>query len=93
MNTENIYPMSPAPVRRIVPGEQVIKTKCLKCGNEIKIAVEGLTRAQVEAAIEQFDHNTGECPGGYHIELSGWRRMWDLDRAVAEYYDGKETQP
>lgn len=84
--------MSPAPVRRISPGEEVITSHCLKCGNEIKIAVTGLTRAQVESAVAKLDTQCGECPGGYHVEFSGWRRMWDLDKAIAEHYAAKEAQ-
>lgn len=86
-------PMSPAPVRRIVPGEAVIVSKCLKCGNEIKLAIEGLTREQVETAVARIDHQIGECPGGFHVELGGWRRTWDLDRAIAEYYAAQEIKP
>ena len=90
--TEQPWPMSPAPMRRIAPGEELIRSHCLKCGNEIKIAVAGLTREQVESAVATLDHQTGECPGGFHFELGGWRRMWDLDKAIAEHYAAKEAQ-
>jgi hypothetical protein len=73
-------------VRRITPGEEVIVSRCRKCGNEIKLAVDGLTRAQVEERIKLLDCQVGECPGGFHVELGGWRRLWDLDQAVAEHY-------
>ena len=84
--------MSPAPVRRIAPGEEVITSHCLKCGNEIKLAITGLTREQVESAVAKLDCQVGECPGAFHVELGGWRRMWDLDKAIAEHYAAKEAQ-
>lgn len=84
--------MSPAPTRRIAPGEEVITSRCLKCGNEIKLAITGLTREEVEDLVSKLDFVPGECPGGYHVELSGWRRLWDLDKAIAEHYAAKEAQ-
>lgn len=84
---ERVYLMAPAPCYRITPGEPVITTKCSKCGNTIKLAVKGLTREQVETAIAKLDHSPGECPGGYHVELSGWRRLWNLDEAVEAYFN------
>lgn len=88
--TDSAFP--PAPVSRMRPGETIIVSKCLKCGNEIKLAIGSMTREQVERAVDAMDGNSGECPGGYHVELSGWRRMWDLDRAISEHFAAREAQ-
>ena len=83
--------LSPCPVRKVEPNEEMIISHCIKCGNEIRLAVNGLTREKVEEAVSFFDHNIGECPGGYHVEMGGWRRMWDLDRAIAEHFNERKT--
>lgn len=86
-------PMSPAPVRRLEPTDtNVLTTHCKKCGNEIRLCLGELTREQATAALDRLDLQTGECPGGFHVEFGGWSVMWDLRRAVAEHYDAKEKQ-
>lgn len=83
--------IAPCPIKRLDPAVQseIIVSKCLKCGNEIRVDVTGMTREHVEAAIDKLDGQMGECPGGFHVELSGWRRIWDLDKAVEKHFGSR----
>ena len=59
--------------------------KCQKCGEAITVKFGNLTRAEAEAKIAELDHTPMSCPG-YHVELGGWRRLWNLDAALEAVY-------
>jgi hypothetical protein len=35
--------------------------------------------------VADIDGVPMECPGGYHVELGGWRKLWNLDDMIAAY--------
>ena len=68
----------------------VIKTTCLKCGQEQRINFGNLGFADALAALNKIDV-PGECPGGYHVELSGWSTIWQFGAALVLVY-GAEAE-
>jgi len=71
----------------------VVKTQCKKCGVTIKLDFDNMTKEQALAIAEQLDHTPRECPG-QHVELSGFRQMWQIDDAIHRAYDlGESEEP
>lgn len=68
----------------------LIKTTCLKCGQEQRIDFGELSLLDAMEAINKLD-TPGECPGGYHVELSGWPMLWQLGSALVLVY-GTEAE-
>ena len=58
-----------------------IETTCTKCGARIMLDFADMTKAQALAVAERIDNTPREC-AGQHVELSGWRKMWQLDGAI-----------
>ena len=50
-------------------------TKCLKCGTEQKIRLGNIPLTEARQAVAR------ECPGGYHVEIGGWRYYWNVVEA------------
>ena len=73
----------PVPVEVIGPGE--VRTHCQKCGDPIILKFGDMTREEAEAVVKQVDIIPQSCPG-YHVELSGWRRLWQMDEAIDALY-------
>jgi hypothetical protein len=74
----------------LLEGGRSVRIACRKCGERIRIEFGDLTRAEAVELVDNLDRQPRECPG-YHVELSGWRRLWRLDDAVAAVY-GEEDQ-
>jgi hypothetical protein len=73
----------------------VIRTKCKKCGVAIRLDLGELTKDEALAAVAKMDGVPRECPG-QHVELGGWRELYDLDDAIHRAYDlgeGEEAEP
>ena len=70
-------------------GDGKARTTCAKCGTIITIDFGGLDRTEAARLIREMDRIPRECPG-YHVELSGWRRLWHLDECLEAVY-GKEV--
>jgi len=73
----------PVPVEVLGPGK--VRTHCQKCGEAIVLEFGDMTREEAEAVVKQVDDGPRECPG-YHVELTGWRRLWQMDEAIKALY-------
>ena len=78
MSTETLEPIE-------VLDEQRVRVKCRKCNTPITLDFGGMTRSEAEAVVNTLDRTPRECPG-YHVELSGWRRLWRMDEALDAIY-------
>jgi hypothetical protein len=63
----------------------VVRTTCLKCGTPQLINFGSLPLAEAIKALDAFDQ-PGECPRGFHIELSGWSVLWQFGSALVLVY-------
>lgn len=73
----------------------VIRTQCKKCGATIRLDFGDLTKDKALAAADKMDMMPRECPG-MHVELGGWKTLYDLDNAIHRAYDlgeGEEPEP
>ena len=73
----------------------IVKTQCKKCGAVIRLDFGTMTKEQAVAAVDKMDQTPRECPG-QHVELSGWRALYDLENAIHRAYDlgeGEESLP
>lgn len=73
----------------------LIRTHCKKCGATIKLDFGDLTKEEALAAAEKMDMTPRECPG-MHVELGGWKTLYDLDEAIHRAYDlgeGEKPEP
>jgi len=68
----------------------VVKTKCSKCGVTINLDFGTLTREEAAEVAKRMDETPRECPGG-HVELCGFRRLWNMDDAIHRAYDPQQT--
>ena len=67
------------------PGE--VRTTCLKCRERVKVQFGDLSEDAARAAVAKIDRTPMECPG-FHVELSGWRGLWQLDKCIEAVYGG-----
>jgi hypothetical protein len=74
-------------VELLEPG--VVRVKCRKCHELIRLEFGNLTRAEAEEALRKIDVPR-ECPG-FHVELSGWRHYWRLPEALEAMYGPKQA--
>lgn len=58
-----------------------VRTKCRKCGESITLEFGDATREEALKVAANIDRQPMECPG-YHVELTGWRRLWRIDEAI-----------
>ncbi len=65
-------------VELLEPG--VVRVKCRKCHELIRLEFGNLSRSEAEDALRKIDVPR-ECPG-FHVELSGWRYLWHFDEAL-----------
>ncbi|HXJ58770.1 MAG TPA: hypothetical protein VNU68_19095 [Verrucomicrobiae bacterium] len=63
----------------------IATTKCRKCGETIRIDFGNLTRDQAEKKLDELAHTPMECPG-FHVELGGWRILWNFEELLAQAY-------
>ena len=84
----NIGPYPATHISELNP-DCIETTTCLKCGETIRISFDGkcklLSQEEALARIESLDNTPAECPG-YHVELGGWRKMWQLDAALERHF-------
>jgi hypothetical protein len=69
-------------VELIAPGR--VRVKCAKCHELIVLEFGDLTRIEAECALHMIDVPR-ECPG-FHVELSGWDRLWHFKEALELVY-------
>ena len=69
----------------------IVRTTCLKCGQEQRINFGQVTFAEALAALNKIDV-PGECPGGFHVELSGWSTLWQFGAALVLVYGAEAEQ-
>lgn len=60
-------------------------TKCLKCGTEQQIRIGNIPLTEARQAVDTISRTPRECPGGYHVEVGGWRYYWNLDLMLERY--------
>lgn len=60
----------------------VAAVRCRKCGETIKLDFGNLGYNEALEAVDRMDCQPGECPG-FHVELAGWRKLWQMDLALA----------
>lgn len=61
-------------------------TVCCACGTTQKIQLGfDLTLDDAREAVARIDGIPAECPGGWHVEMTGWRRFWSLDLMLTAY--------
>jgi len=73
----------------------VVRTQCKKCGVTIKLDFHNMTKEEALTVAEKLDCTPRECPG-QHVELSGFREMWQIDEAIHRAYDlgeGENPEP
>lgn len=64
----------------------MIRTQCKKCGTILKLDFGELTKEEALVVAEKMDMTPRECPG-MHVELGGWKNLYDLDDAIHRAYD------
>jgi hypothetical protein len=69
--------------------DRKIETTCIECNTTITIDFTGLDYSQAKKAIQQIDKEARECPG-FHVEIGGWKRLWQLEDAVERAYTAEE---
>lgn len=67
-----------------------VEVTCTICNTTIPIDFGGLDKEQALEAIAKIDNGPRECPG-YHVELSGFRKWWQLDEAVEFYFQPEHS--
>lgn len=68
-----------------------LKTTCLKCNSEITLDFGDADYSQAKKDIEKLDRRSMECPG-WHVEFNGWKKYWQLEKAVEEGYTQEEKE-
>ena len=63
----------------------VWSTECRKCGTRQQIRIGQVSLTLARQAVSQINHTPRECPGGFHVELSGWSLLWSLDLMLDRY--------
>lgn len=64
---------------------RTIKTSCVECGSEVVLGFGDLSFEQALKHIKNLDKIILECPG-FHVEIGGWRKRWQLDQALEKAY-------
>lgn len=72
--------------------ERLIETKCEKCGNTVTIDLENATFDEAMKWAAEIDKKAMSCPSGYHVEVSGWRKWWNLDKIIAKSFTADEKK-
>lgn len=70
---------------------RLIKTVCSECSTELTLDFGDATFKEALEMIEKMDHVSRECPG-FHVEIGGWRKLWNLDEAVNRAYTEEEKE-
>lgn len=70
---------------------KLIKTTCNACHTEITLDFGNASYEEAHKLIEQMDKSNRECPG-FHVEFGGWRKRWNLDKALDEAYSDEEKK-
>ncbi|MDQ0896386.1 MULTISPECIES: hypothetical protein [unclassified Paenibacillus] len=72
--------------------ERLIETTCEKCGNPVTIDLENATFDEAMKWAAEIDKKAMSCPSGYHVEVSGWRRWWNLDKIIPKAFTADEIK-
>jgi len=78
------------PAVEVLDGQRV-RTHCLKCGEAIVLDFGGLSRQKALEKVAEMNVIPRECPG-FHVELTGWRRLWQMDEAIEALYGKEENR-
>ncbi len=73
-------------------GKRAARVRCRKCQTPVVIAIGELTRPQVIEAFNRLDTQPMECPG-FHVELSGWRQLWEFEAVLAALFPPPPPAP
>ncbi|GAK41975.1 hypothetical protein TCA2_4467 [Paenibacillus sp. TCA20] len=65
-------------------GRQV-KTTCLKCNETVTIDFGNSNYSEALKLADQLDKTPMEC-SGYHVEVGGWKKYWQLNQIIEELY-------
>jgi len=68
-----------------------VRVLCRDCGTAITLQFGDLDRAAAEKVCQELDRGPRHCPG-FHVELSGFRRLWRLDEALEAVYGPKGAE-
>ena len=74
------------PAVEVLDGNRV-RVKCRKCGTPVTLDFGDMTREQALEVAAKIDRMPQECPG-FHVELTGWRKLWCMDEAIDALYGG-----
>ncbi|WDI05197.1 hypothetical protein PUW25_25650 (plasmid) [Paenibacillus urinalis] len=66
-----------------------IKTTCLKCNETVTLDFGDANYSQALKMAEKLDRRAMECPG-FHVEIGGWNKYWQLNRIIEEAYTEEE---
>jgi hypothetical protein len=69
--------------------ERKVQTTCLECGKTITLDFGDLDYAEAKQWIEKMDSTPRECPG-FHVEIGGWKRLWQLEDSLERAYTDEE---
>ncbi|CDQ41869.1 hypothetical protein [Virgibacillus salexigens] len=68
---------------------RTVQTTCNNCGTEITLDFGNATYEEALVLIDKMDKSNRECPG-WHVEIGGWKKRWNLDAAVKSAYANEE---
>ncbi|CAG7651498.1 hypothetical protein ACFQI7_28155 [Paenibacillus allorhizosphaerae] len=72
--------------------ERLITTTCEKCGNLVTIDLEGATFDEAMKWTKDIDKTPMSCPSGFHVEVGGWRKWWNLDKVIPNAFAPHEKK-
>ena len=77
-------------IERVSPTQ--IAVQCCKCHERILLEFGRMSHGEAEAAMYKLDYTPMECPG-WHIELSGWFKLWRMREALMMQYPSDGGAP
>ena len=66
-----------------------VRVECRKCHTPITLDFGDMSRAEALEMAAKIDKTPMECPG-FHVELSGWRRLWRMDEAIEALFPAED---
>jgi hypothetical protein len=69
--------------------ERKVETTCLECGYKITLDFGDVDFESALKFIDKLDQSSRECPG-WHVEIGGWKKRWQLEDAVNRAYSDEE---
>ena len=77
-------------IERVSP--TAIAVQCRKCHERVTLEFGAMSQEEAEAAMYRLDKMPMECPG-YHVELSGWFKLWRMREALIMQYPSLGGEP